>query len=609
MSKENLKIQLAQTLSHDKWERIGARKRSGILIPLFSVYSKNSFGIGDLGDLKILIDWCRKSGNSIIQLLPLNEVGHQFCPYDALSSFALEPAYLNFKSIPGSKSRSIDLRLRALAKDFPNGKPKVDYRIKEEKIGILRDIYLADKNAGSQELSKFKEENTYWLDDFALFKTLKGHQLHKPWYNWEGRYKNRDHQELKIFREEHSNEINFQVWLQWQLYKQLKQVKDICVHRGILLKGDLPLLVSRDSADVWAHPEFFKLEYAAGAPPDMYCAKGQRWGMPTYNWDSIAGDGYRYLKAKLKFAENFYDILRIDHVVGLFRIWSINYSEPEENKGLNGFFDPRDENKWGLQGKHILSVMLSSTRMLLCAEDLGMIPEVCTKALVELGIPGNDVQRWVKDWKVAHDFLSPDGFREISVAMLSTHDTTNWPAWWENEAGTVDESLFIRKCLQYAIDYNRVGCELFEADLSRHARLRWRNAIDTPEIFLKILEKKKQEAPDLFELYLNSFREKEKLWALFKLTGAMREKSDREIVSAALKLTLDSLSVFCIQLFTDWLFLAGIFKGDSYDYRINTPGTIGADNWSLVIPIPLEDLLKHKVTAQIKGIISSSGRI
>src|SRR3989338_2636598 len=143
----------------------------------------------------------------------------------------------------------------------------------------------------------------------------------------------------------------------------------------------------------------------------MYCAKGQRWGMPTYNWEAIAGDGYRYLKEKLKYAENFYDILRLDHVVGLFRIWSTPYDEPAENKGLNGFFDPRDENMWGEHGRRILSVMLNSTDMLLSAEDLGIIPKTCPKTLEELGIPGNDVERWTKDWNVKHDFLGPEDYR------------------------------------------------------------------------------------------------------------------------------------------------------------------------------------------------------
>jgi len=397
--------------------------------------------------------------------------------------------------------------------------------------------------------------------------------------------------------------------LQWQLFLQFKEAKDYAGKKGILLKGDLPILVSRDSADVWQHPEFFKLEYAAGAPPDMYCAKGQRWGMPTNNWEQIRADGFRYLTEKLKYAQNFYDILRIDHVVGIFRIWSIPYGDPLENQGLNGFFDPAQEDRWGGQGRGILLTMLNSTRMLLCAEDLGIIPRVCIDTIKELGIPGNDVQRWVKDWNNRHDFLAPSEYRNLSVAMLSTHDTTNWPAWWENEAGTVDEALFIRKCHERGIDYQRAKPALFDPSLSRHGRLRWKLSVDSVEEFVGILGKQRQEVMDFIDMYENTFREKEKLWKHFGLSGAMKEKCDSTITEAAVKISLESAAVFCINTIFDWLYLSSLLKGDTYQYRINTPGTVSNKNWSLTIPIPLEELLKDKVNIEIRSLIASSKRV
>ncbi|MCM8781372.1 MAG: 4-alpha-glucanotransferase, partial [Candidatus Omnitrophica bacterium] len=189
-------------------------------------------------------------------------------------------------------------------------------------------------------LKDFIQRNKYWIEDFALYQVLKEYYTGKAWYEWEEEHRQRQVYHLERFREKHQKEILFYIWVQWLLYQQFKDIRNYAKTKGILLKGDLPVLVSRDSADVWQHPEFFKLEYASGAPPDMYCAKGQRWGMPTYNWDNIAKDNWRYIKEKLHYAAEFYDILRIDHVVGLFRIWSIPYDEPLENKGLNGFFDP-----------------------------------------------------------------------------------------------------------------------------------------------------------------------------------------------------------------------------------------------------------------------------
>ena len=317
--------------------------------------------------------------------------------------------------------------------------------------------------------------------------------------------------------------------------------------------------------------------------------------MPTYNWDAIARDGYRYLKEKLRYAENFYDMLRIDHAVGLFRIWSIPYSDPPENQGLNGRFDPQDENLWEGRGRVILSKIIENTKMLICAEDLGIIPASCPKVLKELGIPGNDVQRWTKDWAARHDFLGPEEYRGLSVAMLSTHDTTNWPAWWKYEAGTVDEGLFRRRCAEKGLDFECIKAKLFDPKLSKHGRLRWREKLEPKDL------------PDGFlDLYENTFKEKEKLWAKLNMPPPMREEANKELVKKALETTFASNSIFTINTLIDLLFLTGLLRGDPYKYRINTPGTISEKNWSLRLPEPLEELLKKKYYNEIKWISSRS---
>ena len=599
------KLELLNSESGAKWKRIGINKRAGVVVPLFSVYSKESIGIGDLSDLKLLIDWCLETGNSILQLLPMNEMGHLFCPYDSESSFALEPSYVSLKGIAG---KSYAEKIEKLKKDFPSGRPHVDYSLKKAKLNLLWEIYQQD-NSNPEVLKKFKEENAYWLEDFTLYKVLKDYYEGLPWYEWEAHYKEHDKKALDIFAKEHKEKINFQAWLQWLGHKQFKEAKSYANQKKIFIKGDLPIFVSRDSADVWAHYEFFKLDFAAGAPPDMYCAKGQRWGMPTYNWEKIAQDEYNYLKAKLKYAENFYDILRVDHVVGLFRVWSIPFQEPVENIGLNGSFDPWDERLWGWHGKNLLSVMLNNCNMLLCAEDLGVIPGSCTQTLKELCIPGNDVERWVKDWETKHDFLRAQEFRELSVAMLSTHDTTNWPAWWENEAGTIDEGLFIRKCNERGIDFTDVKEKLFDLKGSRHGRLRWSDKIDSLEKLIYFLNKSPDEIGDIIHMYKNTFQEKEKLWKHLGLKGKMRQNCDPEIVRAALGITLDSSAIFCINLIFDLLYLTNVLKNDPYKFRFNIPGTISDKNWSLRIPISLEELLGHKINKEIREMNEASCRI
>ncbi len=586
-----------------------SQKRAGVLAPAFSIYSKNSFGVADSADLKSIIDWCAQTGNSILQLLPMNDMGALFCPYDALSAFALDPLYISLLDLGLPKDKSVKRQIESLRKNLKIDKKYVDYGIKNEKLRICKEIFLSDAERDPETFSRFRSENNYWLLDYALFKALKSKFGESAWYDWPVEFRNRDQGALEDFRKKNAQEIKFQKWLQWKLFEQFKAVKDYAKTKRVFVNGDLPILVSRDSSDVWAHAEFFKLEFAAGAPPDMYCARGQRWGMPTYNWVKIANDGYKYLKEKLKYAENFYDIIRIDHVVGLFRIWSIPYNDPLENQGLNGFFDPANESEWGSHGRKILEVILESTDMFLCAEDLGVIPKACTETLKELKVPGNDVQRWVKEWNIKHDFLKPEDYRKFSVAMLSTHDTTNWPAWWENEAGTVDEDLFHRKCVEAGIDFERVKIELFDAFRSKHGRLRWKKEIGSQDKFLFILRKKKEEVPVLTGLYDNTFGEKEKLWGHLELFGPMREKCDKEIFEAILKSNLQADSLFCVNTIVDLLYLNGLWKGNAYQYRTNTPGTIGGHNWSLKIPLSIEELSKHPVTKQIRKLIVDSGRI
>lgn len=601
MPELSLRDLLAKSISKDNWENIGFTKRAGVLIPLFSVYSQDSFGIGDFGDLKLIIDWAKSTSNSIVQLLPMNEVGSLFCPYDALSSFALEPSYICLKDFPALK----DKKFVSASQDSDY----VDYSVKEAKLGLLWDVYLASDLSEAVDFEEFQKKNFYWLADFAFFKVLKKHHQDKPWYEWEDKFRSRSLLALQSFQQENIEEITFQMWLQWILFKQFKQASSYAAGNNILIKGDLPVLVSRDSADVWAHPQFFKLDFAAGAPPDMYCAKGQRWGMPTYNWENIAQDGYRYVKEKLKYASEFYNILRIDHVVGLFRIWSIPYQELQENQGLNGFFDPLDERLWSQHGRNILNVLVKNTKMLLCAEDLGVIPKCCTDTLQEFGIPGNDVQRWVKDWNGRHDFLLPGQYRALAVAMLSTHDTTNWQAWWQYEAGTVDADLFTRKCFDRKIEFTQVSQKLFDPDLSFYGRLRWRKEIASIDKLLWELGKNREEVGDFIELYENTYAEKEKLWKILDCRGIMQEEPTPELLAKVTRFILGSQAIFCINSIIDYLGLVDIFPGDSYRCRINVPGTIRPQNWSLRLPLSLEKMLALPLNKKIRKMVTDSVRI
>ena len=201
MPESNLELALSKTISKDSWMNLGFKKRAGVLIPLFTVYSRNSFGIGDLGDLKLIVDWAKSTANSIIQLLPMNEVGPLFCPYDALSSFALEPAYICLKDFPSLRGKQFN----SPSKDGLY----VDYAVKEEKLRLLWDVYLLQDLSEEFAFEDFQRENAYWLLDFALFKVLKDFYQGKPWYEWEDKFKHRNREALQEFWQENIEKITF----------------------------------------------------------------------------------------------------------------------------------------------------------------------------------------------------------------------------------------------------------------------------------------------------------------------------------------------------------------------------------------------------------------
>jgi 4-alpha-glucanotransferase len=584
------------------------QKREGISVPLFSLHSSKSTGVGEFPDIALLAEWCASVGLSIVQLLPMNELGSVNCPYDSISSFALEPMFISFDDLPCEISKGMKAKIAALRKKYPAHSESVDYALKAEKQFLLWEIFVDGADVKDPAFRDFCDEQRYWLDDYAMFKEIKFFRGEKPWYDWEDGAKWRRLDDLLQFEAGHMQGLLFHKWVQWVAFRQFAAAKQKANDLGVLIKGDMPVLVSRDSADVWAHTRYFKLDRVAGAPPDMYAAKGQRWGMPVYDWAAIEKDAYAYVKAKMRYAENFYDMVRIDHVVGLFRIWSIAANEPEETQGLNGSFDPWDHRLWEEHGKKAIRAMIEGTDMLFCAEDLGVVPPECTKTLKEFALPGNDVQRWTKDWCTTHDFLPGSSFRTMSVAMLSTHDTSNWAAWWENEAGTVDGELFVRSVTEKGIDQFKAKNDLFDFARSRDGRLRWKKSVKNVAALKSALGRDEGDIGDIIGMYLNTYGEKEKLWAMLGMPGAMKEVCSKDLLAAAMRMNASSKAVFCVESLLDIMVLAGACSAEAAAHRINKPGTVGAHNWSLRMPLSLEAMKKCKANAFLKKLTADTGR-
>lgn len=595
-----------------QWERIGPKKRAGVATPLFSLYSEASIGIGELPDLKLLVDWCHLSGNSIIQLLPLNDVGYKFTPYDALSTFALDPMYLALDRLQGVDPKKFKKDLAGLKQRFPCGRGRVDYGIKGAKMELLWRMFNVSASKKKKAFEKFCSQHHFWLEDYAFFKVIKEIRHEAGWEAWEAAWKSREAGALNALAENEAVRLTFQKWLQWQLFEQFQDVKAYANSKQVFLMGDLPLLVSRDSADVWARQEYFKLDLLSGAPPDAFFARGQRWGMPPYNWSQIAAHRFDYVKEKLRYAAHFYDFFRLDHAVGLFRLWTIPAAEPPENAGMYGRFDPSDESLWESHGRQLLEVMLHATPMLPCAEDLGVVPECSFEVLAEFGIPGMDVQRWIRDWGKTYDFKSPDTYRKNAIAVISTHDMTSFLGWWQFEAATVDAVLFERRCQEQHIPFDAVKDRLFDWKRSGHGRLFWHPDVQNEMILLKILNLPAEHARVFLDFYRGTHGEREKfLHYLYgsKVPGLTTRAGMAGLMRDALRKVNETSAIFSIQLLQDWLSCDPDFDGYAWDYRINFPGTHGDHNWVLALPWSLEALLKRPVTAKIRALNRATGRI
>jgi 4-alpha-glucanotransferase len=396
------------------WQKISIRPHHGICLPLFSLRSQKSCGVGDFGDLPLLIDWCNHVGFDCIQLLPLNDSGDDPSPYNPLSSCAIDPIYLNLRDLGDAPG---DLSAFAPLNDLPRFPQN---QVKHQKIGWLYRYF----ERTFPHLSAYPEyqaflKNNPWLVPYALFKACKDEYGGKHWQHW-------PEEKQSIARCTASQKaIDFHCFLQYHSFRQLEKAKRYAEEKGVFLKGDIPILLSPDSADVWANRPLFNLRYSAGAPPDYYNRLGQKWGFPLFQWDEMKRTDFAWWKQRLSAAGRLFHIYRIDHVVGFFRIWAIR----ENEKADQGRYLPEDERLWGPQGREILEMMIQASNLLPMAEDLGsMMPPVVTETLRELGICGTKVMRWY-----LHDgrWKSPQDYEPISLTTISTPDSETLQLWWK----------------------------------------------------------------------------------------------------------------------------------------------------------------------------------
>lgn len=316
---------------------------AGVAIPVFSLRSDDDFGTGDFSDIKAMADWAAATGQRIIQLLPVNDTNMtgkwtDSYPYNSISSFALHPLYLR----PAEAGRLQNPARREYYEECRRAlqsKDAVDYEAAFAlKMEYMRELFDQDGPATvvSEEFTAFVEANKHWLTPYAAFCVLRNRYVTADMSRW-GEYATYDPARIADFIDANIAEIQLVYFIQYHLDRQLRSARDYAHSKGVALKGDIPIGISRNSVDAWLNPELFNLDASAGAPPDDFAVNGQNWGFPTYNWDAMARDNYQWWKDRFRNMARYFDAYRIDHVLGFFRIWQIPL---DQLHGLLGVFNP-----------------------------------------------------------------------------------------------------------------------------------------------------------------------------------------------------------------------------------------------------------------------------
>ena len=465
---------------------------AGTVIPVFSLRSEGSFGVGDFGDLKMMVDWCAKTGQRVLQILPINDTNstgtwQDSYPYNAISIYALHPMYTDLRQLPQLKDDERRNYYDALQKEL-NALPQIDYeRMFHAKMDYLRELYEQEgaRIHRTKAYKDFVSRNQAWLEPYAEFCVERDKSLNS--------------------QPSTLNPQPFWYFVQYNLDTQMRAAHEHARSQRVVLKGDIPIGICREGVEAQVEPRYFNLNGQAGAPPDAFSEDGQNWGFPTYNWDEMLRDGCQWWVRRFTKMAEYFDAYRIDHVLGFFRIWEIPVPEKSglygqfqpslpmtrqevENYGVafheelflpdhkalhaltsnnsphtsidawhprinmlkmeeyhrlwdderwrykqlyDDYFYRRHNHFWYDEAMKKLPRLTQATRMLCCAEDLGMVPECVPWVMNALRILSLEIQSMPKDPAVTFGHLSRNPYR--SVCTISTHDMATLRQWWDED--------------------------------------------------------------------------------------------------------------------------------------------------------------------------------
>lgn len=405
------------------------RRQSGISVPLFALASKDSWGLGEFLDLPPFAKWAGEAGQSVVQILPINEMPPiERSPYSAMSAMALDPIYIalpqviDFAGLGGELAfdDSETAHLRVL---------RQSERVRYSEIRQFKDHWLrrsferfsrlevARGTPRSVRFDAFVAEEAWWLEEYALFRALHARHDELPWHQWPEPLARAEPQAIDTARQSLHEEIRYRMYLQWIAAGQWAEAKRLTWPLRVF--GDLPFMNSADSPDVWARQREFRFDATIGVPPDAFSETGQDWGLPPWRWDVMAEGGFAWMRARARRSATLYDGFRIDHLVGLYRM----YIRPVD-KAVPAFFEPGDEPAQVRLGETLIGILGSGTPApMLIAEDLGVIPPFVRESMARLDLPGLKVLRWEKHWDApGSPAIDPKEFPECSVATTGTHD-------------------------------------------------------------------------------------------------------------------------------------------------------------------------------------------
>ena len=305
--------------------------------------SHEGFGVGEFNDVKRYSDWAKSVGIKLIQILPVNDTTTEknwkdSYPYEAISIYAFHPMYIHLPAVAGKAHANLLKKYEEKRLEL-NALPEVDYeQVNEYKWQILRELYplLKEQTFNSDSYKEFYNGNKHWLLPYAVYCLLRDKHS-TPDFNLWGTYAIYDETFIQQCFQENEDAVNLHNFIQYHLHLQLKDAVAYAHKNKVVLKGDIAIGVSRNSVDAWQYPELFNMDMQAGAPPDDFAITGQNWSFPTYNWDAMRAQNFEWWRERLHKMSEYFDVIRIDHILGFFRIWSIPY---EAVQGILGHFEP-----------------------------------------------------------------------------------------------------------------------------------------------------------------------------------------------------------------------------------------------------------------------------